>query len=81
MLSGFAGKIPVSARHHHKFREPHHAMSFTPAGGAPLQDLQHASFQTPTAGEASDGDSSIDAEELEEVQELLAEKDEELAGD
>ena len=56
-------------------------MSFTPAGEAPLQDLQHASFQTPTAGEASDGDSSIDAEELEEVQELLAEKDEELAGD
>ena len=81
MLSGFAGKTLVRARPYNNFREPQHVMSFTPAGEAPLQDLQHASFQTPTAGEASDGDASIDAEELEEVQELLAEKDEELAGD
>jgi len=38
-------------------------------------------FHTPDEGQASDGASSIDAEELEEVQELLAEKDEELAGE
>ena len=46
----------------------------------PLTALQLANFQTPGSIGVSDGESTLEMEELEEVQELLAEKDEELAG-
>lgn len=55
-----------------KYETPE-SVSFKPAPSA--------DFHSPDEGQASDDASSIDAEELEEVQALLAEKDEELTGE
>ena len=78
----WAGTTPLTGKQHWTARKPLYDAASTPTTHfTPHQDLQHDSFQTPEPFDVSDGDSSIDAEELEEVQELLAEKDEELSGE
>ncbi|CAL8464661.1 g4196 [Coccomyxa elongata] len=77
---------PITGIQQRTPRQSLHSVSTTPGKTPllvrtplPLKALQLANFQTPDSVRVSDGESSLDIEELEEVQDLLAEKDEELA--
>lgn len=77
-----AENTPITGIQQRTPRQPLHSVSTTPGKTPlPLKALQLANFQTPDSVGVSDGESSLDIEELEEVQDLLAEKDDELAGE